>query len=156
MNNNPTILIVDDTESNIDILVHTLGRKFDIIVVLDGKSALEMVEKEKIDLILLDIVMPKMNGYEVCEKLKSNEKTKDIPIIFLTAKIDEKSIEKAYEMGGADYVKKPFIIKELLARINKELSVQKLAKELEETKLELEKLKRRLLHLDHKSASNSN
>jgi PleD family two-component response regulator len=143
MNNGPVILIVDDTESNIDILVHVLGRKFDIIVVLDGQSALEMVEKEKIDLILLDIVMPKMNGYEVCAKLKANEKTKDIPIIFLTAKIDEKSIEKAYEMGGADYVKKPFIIKELLARINKELSVQKLAKELTETRLELEKLKKR-------------
>ena len=86
MQENPVILAVDDTETNIDILVELLGDKYEVMVALDGESALEITEEEKIDLILLDIMMPEMDGFEVCNRLKSNEKTKNIPIIFLTAK----------------------------------------------------------------------
>ena len=118
-----TILIVDDTVENLDILEELL-EQYDIISVTNGKDAIDIANKEKIDLILLDIMMPYMNGYEVCKTLKSNKDTKDIPVIFITAKTDEESIEKAYEVGGADYVTKPFLPKELKARVKKELQIQ--------------------------------
>ena len=126
---NETILIVDDTVSNLDILSELL-KSYDIIESTNGKEALEIVKDEAIDLILLDIVMPDMDGYEVCQTLKENPKTADIPIIFITAKTDEESIEKAYNVGGSDYITKPFRAKELLARVKRELKIQKLQNEL--------------------------
>ena len=126
-----TILIVDDTETNIDILIELLDDKYDILVALNGENTLELVERENIDLILLDIIMPNMNGYEVCSHLKSNVKTKDIPVIFITAKTDEDSIEKAYMVGGSDYVSKPFKPRELLARIKTQLKLKALINHLE-------------------------
>ncbi|WP_457748695.1 diguanylate cyclase [Sulfurimonas sp.] len=122
---NKTILVVDDTIANLDILVELLDQ-YDVIDATNGKDALEIVEDEHIDLILLDIMMPEMDGYEICQRLKSEENTKDIPIIFITAKTDENSIERAYDIGGADYVTKPFQPKELLARVKKELQIQEL------------------------------
>jgi diguanylate cyclase (GGDEF)-like protein len=124
-----TILIVDDTVENLDILTELLS-EYDTIDVLSGLEALEVAKSEKVDLILLDIMMPNMDGYEVCKRLKSNHKTKDIPIIFITAKSDEESIEMAYEVGGADYVTKPFLPKEIKARIKKELKIQDMMNEL--------------------------
>jgi len=126
---NRTILVVDDTISNLDILIELL-HDYDVIDATNGKDALEIAEEEEIDLILLDIMMPDMDGYETCQKLKSNSTTKNIPIIFITAKSDEDSIEKAYEIGGIDYVTKPFKPKELLARVNRELQLQDLQKQL--------------------------
>ena len=124
MNNKKhTILIVDDTESNIDILLELLDEKYDILVSLDGENALNIIKNEKIDLILLDIMMPGFNGYEVCKILKSNPDTENIPIIFITAKTDEDSIEKAYEVGGVDYVTKPFKPRELTARVRTQLKL---------------------------------
>lgn len=120
-----TILIVDDTETNIDILLELL-EGYDVAVATDGMQALEIVSYEKIDLILLDIMMPNMDGYEVCRRLKSDDTTKDIPVIFITAKTDEQSIEKAYEIGGIDYISKPFKPKELLARVKTQLAMQAL------------------------------
>jgi len=124
-----TILIIDDTIENLDIL-GSLLEKYDIIDAISGKDALEILEEEKIDLILLDIMMPEMDGYEVCTKIRENTHTKNIPIIFITAKTDEDSIEKAYDIGGIDYVSKPFKPKELLAKVNRELTLQELQKEL--------------------------
>ena len=124
-----TILIVDDTVTNLDILSDLLC-EYDVIEATNGKDALEIVEEDSIDLILLDIMMPEMDGYEVCEKLQSNPKTKNIPIIFITAKTDEASIVKAYDIGGADYVTKPFLPKELLSRVKKELQIQDMMNEL--------------------------
>ncbi|DAB28015.1 MAG: diguanylate cyclase response regulator [Sulfurimonas sp. RIFOXYD12_FULL_33_39] len=121
-----TILIVDDTETNIDILLELLGDKYDVVVALNAQSALEIVQENDIDLILLDIMMPNMDGYELCLILKEQEFTKDIPVIFLTAKDDEESIEKAYKVGGIDYITKPFKPVELLARINTQLKVKEL------------------------------
>jgi diguanylate cyclase (GGDEF)-like protein len=126
-----TVLIVDDTETNIDILLELISERYDVLVALNGKSALEIVNKDKIDLVLLDIMMPDMDGYEVCEKLKRNPETKDIPVIFITAKTDEDSIEKAYEVGGVDYVTKPFKARELLARIKTQLDLKILIEHLE-------------------------
>jgi two-component system glycerol uptake and utilization response regulator len=125
-----TVLIVDDTKTNIDILLNLLGEKYDIVVALDGKSALESLEESSVDLILLDIMMPGIDGYEVCRRLKSNEKTSDIPVIFVTARDDEDSIERAYEIGAIDYITKPFKPVELLARINTQLRVKELIEHL--------------------------
>jgi len=126
---NKTILVVDDTIANLDILVGLLS-EYDVIDTASGREALDIVEEEKVDLILLDIMMPDINGYEVCKKLKSNASTKDIPVVFITAKTDEKSIERAYSVGGSDYVTKPFRPKELLARINRELQLKSYQEEL--------------------------
>ena len=126
-----TILVVDDTTINIKILVELLDDKYDVIVATDGKTALEIAFEELPDLILLDIMMPIMDGFEVCKLLKENPKTKNIPIIFLTAKTDEDSIEKAYEVGGSDYVLKPLKPKELMARVKTQLELQSSIKNLE-------------------------
>ncbi len=127
--NEKTILVIDDTIVNLDILAELLC-KYDVIDAISGEDALEILDFEDVDLILLDIMMPEMDGYEVCKRIKENEKTKDIPIIFITAKTDEMSIEKAYDIGGTDYVTKPFMPKELLARVKKELQIQDMMKEL--------------------------
>ena len=134
---NKTILVVDDTAENLDILAELL-KDYDIIDTTCGRDVLNIAKNDKIDLILLDIVMPEMNGYEVCKKLKADEKTKNIPVIFLTAKTDEQSIERAYDVGGIDYIVKPFKPKELLARVNTQLYMQKLINDLKKSK---EKLK---------------
>lgn len=125
-----TILVVDDSESNIEMVLAILDN-YDVIPATSGKDALELVGSEHIDLILLDILMPEMNGFEVCKKLKEAENTKDIPVIFLTAQKDEDSIEAAYLTGGVDYVTKPFKPVELLARVKVHLELQHLIQKLE-------------------------
>ncbi len=127
---NKTILVIDDTVENLDILGELL-EQYDVIDAISGEDALEVLNEEKVDLILLDIMMPEMDGYEVCKRLKSNLETNDIPIIFITAKTDEDSIEEAYEVGGIDYVTKPFKPKELLARVKRELKLQDLQNQLQ-------------------------
>lgn len=123
INGQKTILIVDDTDTNIHILIELLDDKYDILASLNGHDAIEIINEEQIDLILLDIMMPEIDGYEVCKRLKENSKTKDIPIIFITAKTDEESIKKAYEVGGVDYITKPFKAIEVLSRINTHLTL---------------------------------
>ena len=125
-----TILAVDDTVTNLDILVELL-KDYDVIEATGGVEALEIVAEEEVDLILLDIMMPGMDGYAVCHKFKENEKAKDIPIIFITARSDEDAIEKAYDTGGVDYVTKPFKPKELLARVKIQLEHQEMIEKLE-------------------------
>jgi len=125
-----TILLVDDTEQNIDILLGLL-QDYDLLVALDGRSAIEIVQDEKVDLILLDIMMPDLDGFETCARIKQMEKGKDIPIVFITAKTDEESIEAAYDAGGFDYVTKPFKPKELLARVKTQLKLKQLIDHLE-------------------------
>ena len=117
-----TILIIDDMEVNINTLMQLLEDKYDILASIDGLDGLEIVEEEKVDIILLDIMMPGLDGFEVCKRLKSNPMTKEIPVIFITANMDENSIEKAYEVGGVDYITKPFKSREVLSRINTHLS----------------------------------
>ncbi len=126
MKKKSTILVVDDIKTNIEILIELLGDMYDVIVALDGQSALEIADEEDIDLILLDIMMPNMDGYEVCQILKSKNNTQHIPIIFITAKTDDESIEKAFKIGGIDYVTKPFRPRELLARVKTQLHLRHL------------------------------
>jgi len=101
-----TLLIVDDTASNIDILVDMLS-EYDIVDALSAKRAFQILEVEKVDLILLDIMMPNMNGYEMCEKLKQNSFTKNIPIIFLSSNSAPEDIQKGFLLGAVDYVVSP-------------------------------------------------
>jgi len=140
--NKQTILAVDDTETNLDILVGLLENDFNIICALSGKIALDIINTTKIDLILLDIMMPRMSGYDVCKILKQDSETSNIPVIFLTANTDEASIEKAYDVGGDDYLSKPFKPKELIARINTQMELKKLVFNLE-GQIEQEVLKNR-------------
>lgn len=121
----PLILIVDDIEANIQLLATILTENnFDIAIAYSGKEALDAVSAFKPDLILLDVMMPEMDGFQVAKKLKENEFTKDIPIIFLTAKADITDIAKGFELGANDYVTKPFQSPELLARVNTHLKLK--------------------------------
>lgn len=103
-----TILIVDDTEENIDVLVDLLQEDYDLLVALDGLKALDLAEAYNPDLILLDIMMPQMDGFEVCKKLKSKLETVHIPILFLTALSEVADEAKGIQLGAVDYIRKPF------------------------------------------------
>ena len=126
-----TVLVVDDTEANVDILVDALGEYYDVSVAMDGREALETVAEEPPDLILLDIMMPEMDGYEVCERLKGDERYAKIPIIFLTALTEIENKTKGFKMGAVDYITKPFEITEVQARVKTHLSLVLAGRELE-------------------------
>jgi len=115
------ILIVDDTEENIDVLVAALEDHYSLSVAMDGKSALDVLQEDIPDLILLDIMMPEMNGYEVCQAIKANEETKDILIIFLTALNLDENEAKGLKMGAVDYITKPFNPEIVRARVRNHL-----------------------------------
>ncbi|MDR3076376.1 MAG: response regulator, partial [Synergistaceae bacterium] len=117
------VLIVDDTDLNIDILVDALGDRYDLYTAMDGESALAQVKTNPPDIILLDVVMPGMNGYDVCSILKSNPDTADIPIIFLTAMTEINEKARGFEVGAVDYMVKPFAILEVQARLDVHLSL---------------------------------
>jgi len=125
-----TILAVDDTVANLDILVNLL-QDFDVIEATCGEEALDIVAQEKVDLILLDIMMPGMDGYTVCRKIKESAQNQDIPIIFITSRSDDNAIGNAYDAGGVDYVTKPFKPKELQARVKIQLEHQEMIERLE-------------------------
>jgi len=126
------ILIVDDTPENIQAAASILARQgYDIAFAEDGMSALEQVESVRFDLILLDIIMPDLDGYEVCRRLKKDPGTRDIPVIFLTVQDDTDSIVEGFKAGAADYVTKPFREPELLARIAAHLEISYNRKKLE-------------------------
>lgn len=126
----PNILIVDDNHNNIDFLVGLLA-EYDISVAIDGERALEQIAEERPELILLDVSMPEMDGYEVCSIIKSNPKTKDIPVLFLSAHTDAESIVKGFDVGGVDYITKPYRPREVLARVETHLKLKELRDELE-------------------------
>ncbi len=120
------ILIVDDVSKNIQILGNILSQKqFQIAYAQSGQQALDICNAQSFDLILLDIMMPNMDGYEVCKQLKENPSTSEIPIIFLTARADMDSIIKGFEVGGQDYITKPFNAAELLARVDNHLTIRR-------------------------------
>ena len=140
-NENEKILIVDDISKNIQILGNILAQKnYSIAYAQSGAEALKICEAQRFDLILLDIMMPGIDGYEVCIQLKENPKTKDIPIIFLTAKADMESIVKGFDVGGQEYITKPFNSAELLARVQTHLLLRKQKLELKHMNNHLEDL----------------
>jgi C4-dicarboxylate-specific signal transduction histidine kinase len=127
------ILIVDDVPENIDVLRQMLSESGPMIsVALNGEMALNLVKQNKPDLMLLDVMMPGISGFEVCQKIKAEESTKDIPIIFITAKSDPKDIMEGFSLGAVDYIAKPFNHKEVMARVNTHLRIQRYQFHLEE------------------------
>lgn len=125
-----TLLVVDDNKENLKVLgsiLKPLGYK--LAFAGCGQDALAIIESTNVDLILLDIMMPEMDGYEVCKQLKLHKKNRDIPVIFLTAKNETEDIVLAFDVGGVDYITKPFRKEELLCRIKTHLEL-KLAKSL--------------------------
>jgi signal transduction histidine kinase/HPt (histidine-containing phosphotransfer) domain-containing protein len=129
------ILIVDDNPENRKVLGSFLTQNgYEVGVSSSGYKALEFIENKLPDLILLDIMMPEIDGFEVCVKLKSDSLAKHIPVIFLTAKTDIRDIVRGFKVGGADYVTKPFNNAELLARVNTHIEQQRLERELKDAK----------------------
>jgi len=108
MEKSKKILIIDDEKMNIIALAHFLRAEYDIIVSTESLTALETAEKHLPDIILLDIIMPDMDGFEVISKFKKSETVKDIPVIFITGLSNEADAEKGIELGAADYITKPF------------------------------------------------
>ena len=128
-----SILIVDDTPANLQLLARMLAdRGYHVRPVLDGQLALASVEAEPPDLILLDIRMPEMNGYQVCERLQADPRTSQIPVIFLSAMDALEDKVKAFRAGGVDYVTKPFQIEEVTARVETHLTLARLREQLQQ------------------------
>jgi adenylate cyclase len=128
---NNRILVVDDTPANIQILAGMLKEKgYQVSVATNGKQALDVVGRVRPDLILLDVMMPEMDGFEACRRLKADEQTRQIPIIFLTAKTETSDIVQGFELGAVDYVAKPFNTHELLARVTTHLTMDELRRSL--------------------------
>jgi len=129
----PRLLIVDDTSQNIHLLMEMLKGEYTISAAINGERALKMAAMNPApDIILLDIMMPDMDGYEVCAKLKGNEKTKNIPVIFITALTAEENEAKGLELGATDYIMKPFSPAIVKARLRNHLELKKYQSQLEE------------------------
>jgi PleD family two-component response regulator len=132
------ILVVDDTLANLRLLTQMLSNYgYRVRPVTDGAQALLTVRSTPPNLILLDIRMPDMSGYEVCKRLKSDPRTRDIPVIFLSALGETEDKVKAFAVGGVDYVTKPFQVEEVLARVQTHLALRALQRQLEEANLQL-------------------
>ena len=132
------ILIVDDVPANLDVLVQLLkDADYEIFVSTSGPKALEVAANSRPDLVLLDVMMPGMDGYEVCQKLKADPDLKDIPVLFLSARDDIPSVSKGFASGGADYITKPFNKDELASRIRTQLERRMLSRQLESLRVEL-------------------
>jgi len=147
------ILIVDDLPDNVKLLLTLLTKQgFKVLIATHGESALKKAESARPDLILLDIMMPDINGFEVCQRLKSVETTREIPIIFMTALTDIVDKVKGFQVGAADYITKPFQYEEVLARINTHLSIGQLQQQLQAQNQQLqtrtEELEKRNQELD--------
>ena len=128
----PKVLVVDDTEANVDVLVGTLDAVYDVRVAMDGAGALEAVSEEKPDMILLDVMMPGMDGYEVCRRLKANAATNDIPVIFLTAMTSESDEARGLALGAVDYIAKPFSPELVKSRVNNQIELKRYRDKLED------------------------
>lgn len=142
------ILIVDDNQTNLDVLFEFLRNYgFKVLVALDGESAIEQTEYIHPDLILLDIMMPGIDGFETCRRLKADPPTRDIPIIFMSALSDTIDQVKGFQAGAVDYITKPFQHEEVLSRIETHLTIRSLQKKLQEKNAELAHLNQNLERL---------
>ena len=136
---NAKILIVDDTQANIDILFRFLNRQgFKVIIAHDGQSAIKKAQFIQPDLILLDIMMPGIDGFETCQRLQADEQTRKIPVIFMTALSEVRDKVRGFEAGAVDYVTKPLEHLEVLARIKTHLTISRLQQALQRKNTELE------------------
>jgi PAS domain S-box-containing protein len=144
------ILIVDDNPKNLQVLGNILNNEAYIVeFALNGKTAISWLESESFDLVLLDIMMPEMDGFEVCELIRNKLEDVDTPIVFLTAKTSRESVIHGFEIGGNDYIAKPFDSRELLVRVKTQIELRKSKKALKSLNLELEnKVKERTVELE--------
>jgi len=126
------VLIVDDVKANIDVLVQALREDHKLSIALDGEAALRTIEKNPPDLVLLDIVMPGLDGYEVCRRLRSDPKTRELPIMFLSSLEDVCDKTRGFEAGGNDYLTKPFEVLEVKARVRSLLKAKAYSDEVKE------------------------
>lgn len=132
--NEQSILIVDDVPKNIQLLGSILKEEaYELEFATSGKEALDWLDSRPFDLVLLDIMMPEMDGFEVCRRIKENPATREVSVIFLTAKADFQSIIQGFETGAVDYITKPYNRKELLVRVKTHLTIQQQRKQLEIT-----------------------
>ena len=139
MDNNANVLIVDDVPDNIQVAMNFLKEEpYNLSFATRGQEALALMRTHDYDLILLDIMMPEMDGYEVCRRIKAEPRLQDIPIIFVTAKVDVDSISQGFQAGAVDYLCKPFHAEELLARVNTHLSLYRAKKLLQQNNLSLQ------------------
>ncbi|MCD6184390.1 MAG: response regulator [Deltaproteobacteria bacterium] len=134
----PLVLIVDDNPTNIDLLVNTLKEEYRLGVAKDGLKALEYTDKYLPDLILLDVMMPEMSGYDVCVKLKAVPRTANIPVVFITALDNIEDKTHGFQAGGVDYITKPFHVAEVKARVKTHLSLKRMREELNDQNIILE------------------
>ena len=132
----PTLLLVDDEPTNLQVLRHTLQTDYRLLFAKLGQTALELVAKEQPDLILLDIMMPGLSGYEVCQALKENPATQNIPVIFVTALSEAENEQKGLELGAVDYISKPLNPHIVKARVRTHLSLVR-AEEVAQTRLQI-------------------
>ncbi len=133
-----TILIVDDTPNNLRILVETLNQAgYITLTASSGERALYQISHYSPDLILLDVLMPDMDGFETCRRIKANSATSKIPVIFITAMTDVENKIRGFEVGGVDYIDKPFQQAELLSRVNTHLVIHELQQQLEAQNVQL-------------------
>ena len=143
-----TILVVDDTPTNIKILGQILIEDYEVSIATSGAQALEIISQNKPDLILLDIMMPEMDGYQLCEKIKSDKHTKNIPVIFVTAKDEESDETKGFEIGAVDYITKPVSPPVVKARVKTHLALKSAEDDLQNQNAILDqKIKKRRMEL---------
>jgi len=136
---NDTLLIIDDMPDNVLVLLDFLNQSgYQVLVSQEGEEGIQRAEYARPDLILLDVMMPGLNGFDVCKILKSKETTKDIPIIFMTALVDTVDKVKGFEMGAADYITKPIQYEEVLARVSTHLKIYRQKQELKEKNQQLQ------------------
>jgi signal transduction histidine kinase len=138
-NRKDQILVVDDQPENLKIIASILSPEYALSIANNGMNALKILEKSIPDLILLDIMMPEMDGFEVCKKIRENKKTKDIPIIFLTAKTALEDIIKGFDSGAVDYITKPFNPAEMSVRVKNHLNLYHAKQEIEQINKEKDK-----------------
>jgi len=143
----PTILAADDTPTNLELVGGILGSEHEVLVATHGQEAVELAQAELPDLILMDVMMPGLDGYEACRRLKADERTRHIPVLFLTALSEMDALVEGFKAGGVDFVTKPFHPEELQARVRTHLALKQardreaaLRKELEASLAQIKQL----------------
>ena len=146
------ILVVDDNAANLSLLTSLLNEAgYETRAANSGRRALQLVERSLPDLVLLDVTMPEIDGYQVCLRLKANAATSGVPVIFVSALDDVFDKVRAFETGGVDYVTKPFQAAEVLARVGTQLRISRLQRELEQRNADLERRNEELLRANRKT-----
>lgn len=145
----PRVLVVDDNPTNVLLLERSLKKKgYEVLTADSGRAAVEVTSEAYPDLVLLDVMMPDYDGLEVCKALKANPRTAAIPVIFVTARAEPEEVVKAFAIGGSDYITKPFIVSEAMARVSVHLRLRLAEQELLRRNEQLERLSAQLAEMN--------